>query len=89
MRKALRTFVGVTAAMLLILLVFSGCTKYAKEAQLQALEETKAAAQAAEQALADCKGETSALEGQLSDAKQALEDMKQEQTAVSERLAAM
>jgi len=89
MRKALKTFVGVTAVMLLVVLVFSGCTKYAKEQQLQALEEVKAAAQAAEQALDDCQGETSTLESELAEAKQALEDMKKEKQAVSERLAAM
>lgn len=89
MRKALKTFVGVTAVMLLVVLVFSGCTKYANEQQLQALEETKAAVKAAEQALADCEGETSTLKGDLAEVKQALEDMKNEQKAVSERLAAM
>jgi septal ring factor EnvC (AmiA/AmiB activator) len=89
MRKALRTLVVITAAMLLILMAFSGCTKYANEQQLQALEETKAAAQAAEKALTDCKSETASLEGQLAKKKQALEDMKKEQQAVSQRLAAM
>jgi len=89
MRKALRTLVIVTAAMLLVLMAFTGCTKYANEQQLQALEETKAAAQAAEQALDDCKGETASLEGQLAEKKQALEDMKKEQENVSQRLAAM
>ena len=89
MRKTLRTLVVVTAAMLLVLMAFTGCTKYANEQQLQALEETKAAAQAAEKALADCKGETGNLEGQLADKKQSLEDMKKEQEAVSQRLAAM
>jgi hypothetical protein len=89
MRKTLKTLVVVTAAMLLVLMAFTGCTKYANEQQLQALEETKAAAQAAEKALADCKSETGNLEGQLADKKQALEDMKKEQEAVSQRLAAM
>jgi septal ring factor EnvC (AmiA/AmiB activator) len=89
MRKALRTLVVVTAAMLLVLMAFTGCTKYANEQQLQALEETQAAAQAAEKALADCKSETASIEGQLAKQKQALEDMKKEQQAVSQRLAAM
>jgi septal ring factor EnvC (AmiA/AmiB activator) len=89
MRKTLRTLVVITAAMLLVLMAFTGCTKYANEQQLQALEETKAAAEAAEKALADCKSETASLEGQLADKKQALEDMKKEQEAVSQRLAAM
>jgi septal ring factor EnvC (AmiA/AmiB activator) len=89
MRKALRTVVVVTAVMLLVLLAFTGCTKYAKEEQLQALEETKAAAQAAEKALTDCKSETASLEGQLAEKKQALEDMKTEQEAVNQRLADM
>lgn len=89
MRKALRTLVVVTAAMLLVLMAFTGCTKYANEQQLQALEETQAAAQAADEALADCKGETASLEGQLAEKKQALEDMKKEQESVSQRLAAM
>jgi septation ring formation regulator EzrA len=89
MRKALRTLVVITAVVLLILMAFTGCTKYANEQQLQALEETKAAAEAAEKALSDCKSETSSLEGQLAEKKQALEDMKKEQEAVSQRLAAM
>jgi len=88
MRKTLRTLVIVTAVMLFVIALI-GCTKYAKEQELQALEETKAAAASAEQALADCKSETSNLEGQLAEAKQALEDMKAEQAAVSGRLAAM
>jgi len=89
MRKALRTVVVVTAVMLLVLLAFTGCTKYANEQQLQTLEETKAAATAAEKALADCKSETASLEGQLAEKKQALEDMKKEQEAVNQRLADM
>ncbi len=89
MRKTLRTLVIVSAVMLLAMMVLTGCTKYANEQQLQALEETKAAAISAEQALADCKSETTNLEGQLAETKQALEDMKAEQVAVSGRLAAM
>lgn len=89
MRKALKTLVAVSAVMLLVMLVLTGCTKYANEQQLQALEETKAAAQSAEQALADCKSETTNLESQLAEKKQALEEMKAEQKAVSERLNAM
>jgi len=89
MRKALRTVVVVTAIMLLVLLAFTGCTKYANEQQLQTLEETKAAATAAEKALADCKSETASLEGQLAEKKQALENMKKEQQAVNQRLADM
>ena len=89
MRKALRTLVVVSAAMHIIILALSGCTRYANEQQLQALEETKAAAMSAEEALDDCKSETQELESQLSEAKQALEDMQEEKEAVSERLAAM
>ena len=89
MRKTLRTLVIVAAVMLLAMMVLTGCTKYANEQQLQALEETKAAANSAEQALADCKSETTNLEGQLAGTKQALADMKAEQKAVSGRLAAM
>lgn len=89
MRKALRTLVVVSAAMLIIILALSGCTRYANEQQLQALEETKAAAMSAEEALDDCKSETQELESQLSEAKQALEDMQEEKEAVSKRLAAM
>ena len=89
MRKAVRTCVVVMVAMLLILVAFAGCTKYAKEEQLQTLAETRAAAEAAEKALADCKSETASLEGQLAEKKQALEDMKKEQETVSQRLATM
>ncbi len=89
MRKTLRTLVIGAAVMLLAMMVLTGCTKYANEQQLQALEETKAAANSAEQALADCKSETTNSESQLAEAKQALEDMKAEQKVVSERLATM
>ncbi len=89
MRKTLRTLVIAAAVMLLAMMVLTGCTKYANEQQLQALEETKAATASAEQALADCKSETTNLEGQLAETKQALEEMKAEQKTVSERLAAI
>jgi hypothetical protein len=90
MRKTLKSLVFLAAAIMLVLLFsFAGCTKYANEQQLQALEETKAAALAAEEALADCKGETTTLEGKLAEKKKELENAKKEKQVVSQRLAAM
>lgn len=89
MRKAMRTLVVFVAVLLVVTFMFAGCTKYAKQEQLQKLEETKAAALAAEKSLNDCKTESGKLEGQLTEKKQALEDMKKEKDVVSKRLAAM
>lgn len=90
MRKAVRTLVLLSVTILLIcIFALSGCTKYANDQQLQALEETKAATLAAEEALADCKGETTKLEGKLAEQKKELESVKKEKEAVSQRLAAM
>ncbi|MDZ7315382.1 MAG: hypothetical protein ONB24_04590 [candidate division KSB1 bacterium] len=84
---------SMAAMMVIVLLaavfVMTGCTKYAKQEQLQKLEETKSAALAAEKSLNDCKAETAKLEDELAKQKQALEDMKAEKETVSKRLAEM
>jgi len=89
MRKAMRTMVVFVAVLLVATFIFTGCTKYAKEAQLQKLDETKAATLAAEKSLNDCNSQAAKLEGQLTENKQALEAMKLEKETVSKRLAAM
>ena len=89
MKKAMRTLFVCAAVLLVATFLFSGCTKYAKQEQLKALEEAKSAALAAEKSLADCKNQTATLEGQLTQKQQALQEMKAEKQTVAGRLAAM
>lgn len=89
MKKAMRTVFVFAAVLLVATFFFGGCTKYAKQEQLKALEEAKSAALAAEKSLADCKNQTAALEGQLAQKQQKLQEMKAEKQTVDNRLAAM
>ncbi len=89
MKKAMRSMGWFVVVLLVASFLVTGCTKYAKQEQLQKLEETKSAALAAEKSLNDCKAETAKLEGQLAAKKQALEDMKAEKETVAKRLAEM
>ena len=66
---------------------FVGCTKYANEKQLQALEEQKQAAIAAQRTLEERKKEKARLNSELSQKKKELQDSQKELQAVKRRLA--
>ncbi len=66
---------------------FVGCTKYANEKQLQALEEQKQAALAAERTLEERQKEKSRLENQLAQKQKELQDSQKELETVKKRLA--
>lgn len=63
-----------------------GCTKYAKEEDLQALDQQKQATLAAEQQLAQKQAETQSLENQLQQKKDELAELKEERDIVAKRV---
>lgn len=74
----------------LISTIFSiGCTRYANQDQLNALDQQKAAAESAERAAVDCEGELSSLQQELDAKKKELQDVKAEKEKVRQRLAQM
>ena len=68
--------------------IFSiGCTRYANQNQLSALDQAKAAAESAERAVVDCEGEMDSLQKELAAKKKELDDVKAEKEKVRQRLA--
>jgi len=63
-----------------------GCTKYAKENDLQALEQQKQAALSAEQELQQKQNETKNLENQLQQKQEDLSELQSERDAVAKRV---
>jgi hypothetical protein len=63
-----------------------GCTKYAKEEDLQALEQQKQATISAEKELAQEQAETQSLENQLQQKKDELAELKEERDIVAKRV---
>jgi len=90
MHKMVRAFVALLViATFLVSFFMLGCTKHPNEKQLKALDETKSAALAAEAKQATCDKDKLSYQSQLAQKKQALEAMKQEKTAVTNRLQSM
>ena len=63
-----------------------GCTKYAKEEDLQALEQQKQAALSAEQELTQTQAERQNLENQLQQKEDELEELEEERDIVAKRV---
>ena len=63
-----------------------GCTKYAKEQDLQALEQQRQATLSAEQELAQKQSETQSLENQLQQKQDELAELKEERDIVAQRV---
>ena len=57
--------IGMTIVIVSLLFAFSGCTKYASEADLQELERQRQAALSAEQRVAELQREKADLERQI------------------------
>lgn len=66
----------LTIGAFLVSLSLTGCTKYAKDKDLQQLSEQKAATEAAEKSLADKQVELDRLEKELADKKAELQEVK-------------
>ena len=83
---ARKTVLVLCAVVLLALFVATGCTRYANEEQLQALDETKAAALSAEDKVAELEEEKAALQEKLADKQDELEKVKEEKRKVQSKL---
>lgn len=87
MTRAMRILVLVLFSLTLISAFFiTGCTRYAKEEQLTAMDETEASAVAAEQKVEDLEQEKAELQAKLEQKKQELEEVQAEKAKVSSRL---
>ena len=87
MTKAVRLTVLVLFGLTLVSSVFmTGCTRYAKEEQLTALDETEASMMAAENMVADLEKEKAELQAQLDALKAELKGVQQEKEMVRARL---
>ncbi len=88
MRKLYRTVSTLLVALFAVsMFSFIGCTKYANEQELLALEEQKQAAVAAEKTVEERKKEKAKLESELLQKKKELQDAKKELENVKRRLA--
>jgi septal ring factor EnvC (AmiA/AmiB activator) len=83
-----RTFVWVMTVLLAsaFLLGSMGCTKYAKEKDLQALEQQKQATLSAEQELTQKQKERQDLENQLKQKQDDLAELQAEKDAVAKKV---
>lgn len=70
----------------ILAVMFAGCTRYANEEELQALENAKLAADKAQQKLENVKAERKSLEDELAQKQKELEDAKKEKATVEKRL---
>jgi uncharacterized protein YaiL (DUF2058 family) len=81
-RGASKIAVGLFSLILVFSLLVGGCTRYAKEEQLQALDESEATAVAAEENVAKLEQEKAALEAKLAEKQQELADVKAEKEKI-------
>ena len=77
---------GLLSLLLAASIFLSGCTRYANEEQLTALDETQSAAVSAEDQLAEKKAEKAALEAKLAEKQEELKQVKAEQEKVKAKL---
>ena len=77
---------GLLSLLLAASIFLSGCTRYANEEQLTALDETQSAAVSAEDQLAEKKAEKAALEAKLAEKQEELKQVKAEQEKVTAKL---
>ncbi len=87
MREGVRkTLVVFCALFILAVFVLSGCTRYANEDQLQALDETKAAAMSAEDKAAQLEKDKAALEAKLAQKQDELKKVQQEKEKIQAKV---
>ncbi len=77
---------GLLLVFVVALVLGTGCTKYASEEDLQALEDQRNAALAAEQSLEDCEQETSRMERMKAEKEAELQEVRAEKQAVKRRM---
>jgi septal ring factor EnvC (AmiA/AmiB activator) len=87
MRRSARNVVlALLSFVLLIAFAAAGCSRYANEEALSALDETQAAAVAAEQRVAELEKEKANLEAQLAEKKGELRKVQDEKSKVLSKL---
>jgi F0F1-type ATP synthase membrane subunit b/b' len=86
-RGARKIAVGLFSLIVVFSLLVGGCTRYAKEEQLQALDESEASAVAAEENVAKLEKEKAELEAKLAEKQQELEQVKAEKARIASQLA--
>jgi len=87
MTRGVKTLALAFVALLLAAsFILGGCTRYANEDQMQALEETRMAAEDAQKKLAELTQEKAALEVKLAEKKAELEKVTAEKEMIQERL---
>jgi septal ring factor EnvC (AmiA/AmiB activator) len=77
---------GLLSLLLAASIFISGCTRYANEEQLTALDETQSAAVSAEDQLAGKKAEKAALEAKLAEKQAELKQVQAEKEKVTAKL---
>jgi septal ring factor EnvC (AmiA/AmiB activator) len=87
MTRGIRLLVLVLFSLVLVASLFvTGCSRNAKEEELQTLDETVASAGAAENQVAEKEQEKAALEAKLAEKQQELKDVKAEKEKVQAKL---
>ena len=85
--RGIRSFViPLLIAVVLVSFVITGCTRYAKEEQLTALDEAKAANESANAKVAELEQEKAELERKLKEKQAELEEVLKEKEKVQSML---
>lgn len=86
MRRGVRNFVLALLSFVLLVAFTTGCSRYANEEQLTALDETQGAALAAEKRVAELEKEKAELEAKLAEKKAELKKVEDEKSKVMAKL---
>ena len=87
MRRGVRNIVlALFSFVLLTSFLATGCTRYANEEKLQALDETQAAALSAEERVAELEKEKADLQAKLAEKKAELKQVQDEKSKVQSKL---
>ncbi len=87
MRRGARNIViALVALVILASFLLAGCTKYAKEEQLQALDESGASALAVEKKIAEKEQEKAELQRRLAEKQEELKKVQAEKAKVQSKL---
>lgn len=78
--------VALFALVVVLSLLLAGCTRYANEEQLTALDEGEAAAMAAEKKVADLEKEKAELQEKLAEKQEELKKVQAEKAKVQSKL---
>lgn len=81
--------ISLVTVYLMGLFLSTGCTKYASQEELNALDAQREAALSAERSVSDCESDLASLERQVSGKRSELNDVRAEKAKVRDRLAQM